>query len=349
MGIYLNWLLIFGPIALVLHFVAANDTYVFVAAGLSIIPLAGLMGQSTENLSQKTGPGIGSLINATFGNATELIISIMALKQGYIEIVRASMSGAIIGNILLVMGSAIIVGGIRNKEVIFNPQAVGMGTALLSLASISLIMPTLFKMTTPNVTEQQLDSLSLAVCIVMIICYIGYLFFCLKTHRHLFRSEETEEEGEHVWSIKKSIIMLIAVTVGLAVMAELLVDSIEHVAKSWGLSNTFMGVFLLAVMGNAAEFGSVLMAAMKNKMELAIQLAIGSSAQIALLVIPVLVFLSFIWIPMDLIFNPFEVVGIVVAVAVSQILLLDGKSHWMEGLLLIGTYIILGISFYFHP
>ncbi len=347
MGNYLNLLLVFAPVALAMQFMGAGSSYIFIASGLAIIPLAGLIGQSTENLSQKTGPGLGALINATFGNATELIISIIALRQGYVEIVRASMSGAIIGNILLVLGSGIVMGGLRNKEVSFHPQAVGLGTSLLSLASISLVMPTLFKATTQNVTARQLDTLSLAVSVVLILCYVGYLFFCLRTHKHLFRSEETEEEGG--WSLKKSVAVLLGVTVALAVMAELLVGCIEHVGKTWGLSDVFMGVFLLAVMGNAAEFGSVLLAAAKNEMELAIQLCVGSSAQIALLITPVLVFLSFLWTPMNLIFNPFEVVGIVIAVAVSQILLIDGKSHWMEGVLLIGTYVILGITFFFHP
>ncbi len=343
----LNWLLVFVPVAVTLHILDMPGVYVFVASALAIIPLAGLMGQGTEHLSAKTGPGLGALINATFGNATELIISILALRQGYIEIVRASISGAIIGNVLFVTGAALVVAGIKKKEVAFNPQAVGMATALLCLASIAMVMPALLKYTTPGIADHQIDVLSLAVCVVLISCYVGYLYFCLKTHRHMFDAEEAEaQEG---WPTGKAITVLLVSTAVLACMAEILVGSIEHVAETWGFSNAFMGVFLLAMMGNAAEFGSVMTAAVKGKISLALQLAVGSSAQIVLLVMPLLVFLSFLWSPMNLGFDPFQVAAVVISVGMLKILLIDGKSHWMEGVLLIGIYFILGIAFYFHP
>ena len=343
----LNWLLVFVPVAVTLHILDLPGVYIFVASALAIIPLAGLMGQGTEHLSAKTGPGLGALINATFGNATELIISILALRQGYIEIVRASISGAVIGNVLFVSGAALVVAGIKKKEIAFNPQAVGMATALLCLASIAMVMPALLKYTAPSIADHQLDVLSLAVCVVLISCYVGYLYFCLKTHRHMF---DAEEEGhEEGWRTGKALTVLLVSTAVLAVVAEILVDSIEHVAETWGFSNAFMGVFLLAMMGNAAEFGSVMTAAFKGKISLALQLAVGSSAQIVLLVMPLLVFLSFLWSPMNLGFDSFQIAAVVISVGMLKILLIDGKSHWMEGVLLIGIYFILGIAFYFHP
>lgn len=344
---YINWLLAFVPVSLILHMLDAPDVYVFVVSALGIIPLAGLMGRSTEHLSAITGPGIGSLINATFGNATELIIAVMALRQGMVEIVRASISGAIIGNVLFVTGAALVVGGLRKKDIVFNPQSIGMVTALLSLASIAMIVPGILKFTTPGVTEPQLNALSIAVSLVLFSCYVGYLYFSLKTHQHLFDPEQDEEHGG--WSVTKAVGILLATTLVIAVLAEILVDSIGPVAKSLGMSNAFMGVFLLALIGNAAEFGSVMTAASKGKVTLALQLALGSSAQIVLLVMPLLVFMSYLWLPMSLSFDSLQLVGVVIAVASTQILLIDGKSHWMEGILLIGIYFVLGIAFYFHP
>ena len=355
---FLNYLLIAIPCAVVLELQHANPVAIFIASSIAIIPLAGLMGKATEHLSETLGEGIGGLLNATFGNAAELIIALMALRAGLFEVVKASITGSIIGNILLVLGLSILTGGLKHAKQKFNQTAAGLGSTLLALSAVGLIIPAIFHFlvkNNPNVKEQ---NLSLEIAIVLFIVYILSLIFSLKTHSHLYvgessKSHADEEEalGTHGWSRGKSITVLLVATTFVAVMSEFLVGAVEATAKSIGLTEVFVGVILVAIIGNAAEHSTAVLMAMKNKMDLALNIAIGSSLQIALFVAPVLVFASYFVAkgPMDLLFTPMEVVAIAISAAVAALIVQDGESNWMEGVLLLAVYTILGITFYFLP
>lgn len=351
----LNWLLVFVPIAAVLEFTHANPIAIFATSCLSIIPLAGWMGRATEHLAEKLGEGIGGLLNATFGNAAELIIAMMALRKGLYEVVKASITGSIIGNILLVLGLSILVGGLKYPKQVFNKTAASLGSTLLGLSAIALVMPAVFHMLVvnkPNVREQDL---SLEIAIVLIVTYVLSLVFTLKTHSHLYSGgvEETEKldtNGSHGWSKPKSITVLLVATALVALMSEFLVGAVEEASHKLGLTEVFVGVILVAIIGNAAEHSTAILVAMKNKMDLALNIAIGSSMQIALFVAPVLVFASYAFgQPMNLIFTSLEVVAISVSVFVVALIAQDGESNWMEGVLLLAVYAILGLTFYFLP
>jgi Ca2+:H+ antiporter len=355
---FLNYLLIAIPVAVVLELQHANPVSIFIASCIAIIPLAGLMGKATEHLSETLGEGIGGLLNATFGNAAELIIALMALRAGLFEVVKASITGSIIGNILLVLGLSILTGGLKHAKQKFNQTAAGLGSTLLALSAIGLIIPAIFHFlvkNNPNVKEQ---NLSLEIAIVLFIVYILSLIFSLRTHSHLYvgesgASHDDEEEalGTHGWSRGKSITVLLVATTLVAVMSEFLVGAVEATAKTIGLTEVFVGVILVAIIGNAAEHSTAVLMAMKNKMDLALNIAIGSSLQIALFVAPVLVFASYFVAkgPMDLLFTPMEVVAIAISAAVAALIVQDGESNWMEGVLLLAVYTILGITFYFLP
>ncbi|MBS1810336.1 MAG: calcium/proton exchanger [Acidobacteria bacterium] len=355
---FLNYLLLAVPVAVVLELQHANPVAIFAASCLAIIPLAGLMGKATEHLSETLGEGVGGLLNATFGNAAELIIALMALRAGLFDVVKASITGSIIGNILLVMGLSVFAGGLKHARQKFNQTAAGMGATLLVLSAVGLIIPAIFHLLVknhPNVKEQ---NLSLEIAVVLFIVYILSLIFSLKTHAHLYVGEaglhsadEEEALGTHSWSRGKSITLLLVATALVAVMSEFLVGAVEATSKSIGLTEVFVGVILVAIIGNAAEHSTAVLMAMKNKMDLALNIAIGSSLQIALFVAPVLVFASYLMPkgPMDLLFTPMEVVAIAISAAVAALIVQDGESNWMEGVLLMAVYTILGITFYFLP
>jgi Ca2+:H+ antiporter len=351
----LNLLLIFVPLAAVLEIMHANPIAIFAASSLAIIPLAGWMGRATEHLAEKLGQGIGGLLNATFGNAAELIIALMALRKGLFEVVKASITGSIIGNILLVLGLSILIGGFKFPRQVFNKTAAMLGSTLLALSAVALLMPAVFHflvINKPNVREQDL---SLEIAIVLIITYVLSLIFTLKTHSHLYtggvdEKEEQDAIGTHGWSKPKSLTILLIATVLVAVMSEFLVGAVEEASHKLGLTEIFVGVILVAIIGNAAEHSTAILVAMKNKMDLALNIAIGSSMQVALFVAPVLVFASYLFgQPMNLIFSPLEVVAISVSVLVVALIAQDGESNWMEGILLLAVYTILGLTFYFLP
>ncbi|MEK7834253.1 MAG: calcium/proton exchanger [Acidobacteriota bacterium] len=351
----LNWFLIFVPIAAILEFMHASPLAIFATSALAIIPLAGWMGRATEHLAEKLGQGIGGLLNATFGNAAELIIALMALRKGLFEVVKASITGSIIGNILLVLGLSIFIGGVKYPKQVFNKTAAMLGSTMLALSAVGLLMPAVFHYLVankPNVREQDL---SLEIAIVLIITYALSLVFTLKTHSHLYTGgvDEVEEQkaiGTHGWSQAKSISVLLAATILVAVMSEFLVGAVEEASHKLGMTQVFVGVILVAIIGNAAEHSTAILVAMKNKMDLALNIAIGSSMQVALFVAPALVFASYIFgQPMNLIFSPLEVVAITVSVLVVALIAQDGESNWMEGVLLLAVYTILGLTFYFLP
>jgi Ca2+:H+ antiporter len=322
-------------------------TFVFV--GIAIIPLAFVMGKATEELAAHMGPGPGGLLNATFGNATELIIAIFALSAGLIEIVKASITGSIIGNILLVLGLSMLVGGVRYKEQEFDSSAATTRSTMLTLAVIALVMPTLFALFVHEEgIEGITDAMSIGISVILITAYILGLVFSLKTHKHFYNPRG--EEGEPIWSKKKGIIVLTFATIGVAILSELLISSVESSIATTGISELFIGVIVIAIVGNAAEHGSAVLMAWKNKMNLSVGIATSSSTQIALFVAPALVFISHLFAtPMTLAFEIFELVSIALAVLVVHMVSADGKSNWYEGVLLIMVYTIIAIGFFFHP
>ena len=351
---------VFIPIAVALELAHASPTLVFLAAALGVIPTAALMGESTEHLAAKTGPGIGGLLNVTFGNAPELIIAFFALNKGLQEVVKASIVGSIVGNILLVLGAAMLVGGWRRDKQEFNRTAAAAQSGMLLLAVAALVMPALFQLVhgggLPGVGEKRVDfgseleKLSLGVSLILMASYAAGLFFSLKTHRGVFNPyDDGGEDHEGGWSMKRSLISLGVAAVLVGLMSEVLVGSISEASKSIGLSEFFVGVFVVAIVGNAAEHWVAVLVAAKDKMDLAVGIAVGSSAQVALFVAPVLVLLSFVVgpNPLSLVFNGYELGGLIFAVLVANFLTLDGESNWFEGVQLLSLYAVLGLVFFF--
>jgi Ca2+:H+ antiporter len=353
----LNWLLVFVPAAVVLHYTAAEEqgTLIFILCCVSVIPLAGWMGKATEHLAERTSEGVGGLLNATFGNAAELIIAIVALRSGKLEIVKASLTGSIIGNILLVLGASFLAGGLRNREQRFNAAGARMQSTLLTLAAIALIAPAAFHHTVGEDGFANEGPLSVSISIVLLVAYALGLLFSLKTHKHLFVGHRGggQGEGEHreVWPLRVALAVLLGATVLIAWISEILVHSIEHAAESLGMNEVFIGVIVVAVIGNAAEHSTGVLMAIKNRMDLSLGIAIGSSIQIALFVAPVLVLLSYAIAPqpMNLVFTLPEVIAVALAVAITGQIAGDGESNWLEGVLLLAVYTILGMAFYFMP
>jgi Ca2+:H+ antiporter len=356
----LNWLLVFIPIGVGLDWSGANPLLVFLASALAIVPLAGLMGDATEALAGYLGSTVGGLLNATLGNAPEIIISSFALHAGLVDMVKSSLTGSIIGNLLLGLGVAFFAGGIkyrRNQR--FDPQAARTTSALLTFASFGLIIPAV---TAFNPSASR--SISRASAVVLFLVYLASLVAifanrkpmigkggakaCLEEKRE--RLDEVRDGSEAGWGRNKALVVLAAVTVGLAVMSEVLTGAIEPAAEALKLSPRFAGVFLLALVGNAAELLNAVRFARKDQMDLCIGITAGASAQVGLLVAPVLVFLGMLMgRDMDLVFSPLELIAIVMAVYLTRNLIYDGESSWLEGLILIGVYVLFGIGFLHHP
>jgi Ca2+:H+ antiporter len=354
-----HYLAVFIPAAVALELAHASPVLIFAAAALGVIPTAAVMGEATEQIAAKTGPGIGGFLNVTFGNAPELIIAFFALKEGLQEVVKASIVGSIVGNVLLVLGAAMLVGGLKREKQTFNRTAATAQSAMLLLALTALIMPALFQLIhgggLPSVGDERVDfgsdleTLSLGVAIVLMVTYALGLLFSLKTHRRLFNPfEEDAEEHGAGWSIRKATLLLAGAAVLVGLMSEILVGSIGEASHEIGLSEFFVGVFIVAIVGNAAEHWVAVLVAAKDKMDLAVGIAIGSSAQIALFVAPVLVLLSFVVgpEPMALVFNGYEIGGLVFAVLIANFLTQDGESNWFEGVQLLALYAVLGIVFF---
>jgi Ca2+:H+ antiporter len=353
----LDMLLIFIPTTIIFaYFLHASPTLIFFFSCLSIIPLAGWLGRATEHLAHKAGDGIGGLLNATFGNAAELIIAIMALKAGLYDVVKASITGSIIGNILLVLGAAFLAGGIKYKSQRFNATAARSMASMLTLASIGLIAPALFHYFGGKDIVQREADLSLEISIVLVITYGLSLFFSLRTHKQLFIGESAEariiEEGVHKqWTVGKSLSILAIATLFIAWMSEILVGSVVIAAETMGMTSIFVGVIIVAIIGNASEHSTAILVAMKNRMDLSLGISIGSSIQVALFVAPMLVFVSYFFgpKPMDLVFTPVEIITIALSALIAEQVTSDGESNWLEGVQLISVYIIFALVFYFLP
>lgn len=348
-------LLVFIPISLAAHFLEWGDLVVFITAGLAILPLAAWMGTATEEIAVVVGPVLGGLLNATFGNATELIIALVALNAGLIDVVKASITGSIIGNLLLVMGLSMLLGGLRYKEQNFESVVARVNASSMNLAVIAILLPTAMNYTSIGISETTVQNLSLAVAVVLILVYGLTLLFSMKTHAYLYdvgvaeieEAEETPHEKPNLWLWSG---VLLVCTLLVALESELLVDSLEVATSKLGLTALFTGVILVPIVGNAAEHATAVTVAMKNKMDLSLSVAVGSSMQIALFVAPVLVIAGwFMGQPMDLDFNPFELVAVAVSVLIANSISSDGKSNWLEGTLLLAAYTVLGFAFYFHP
>ena len=354
-----HYLGVFIPVAIALELAHAGPVVVFGAAALAVIPCAAVMGEATEAIAARTGPGIGGLLNVTFGNAPELIIAFFALIEGLQEVVKASIVGSIIGNILLVMGAAMVVGGLPREKQTFNRTAAHAQSAMLMLALVALVFPAIFQLIhgggLPRVGVDEVDfgsdleKLSFGVAIVLLISYAAGLIFSLRTHRAVFNPYDAKEEEAHHWPVRRAAVYLALAAVAVGVMSEILVGSINEASHDIGLSQFFVGVFVVAIVGNAAEHWVAVLVAAKDKMDLAVNIAIGSSAQIALFVAPLLVLLSFVVgdHPMALVFNGYELGALLFAVLIANLVTQDGESNWFEGVQLLSLYAVLGLVFYF--
>lgn len=343
---FLRYFLIFVPISIGAELVGVSQTWMFLLSALAIIPLAGLMGEATEEISFYAGPRVGGFLNATFGNATELIIAFFALKAGLFEVVKASIVGSVIGNILLVLGLSMLAGGLKYKTQKFNPKSLDVSASMLLFAVIGLVIPAVFTHTiNPELLTTRYEGLSILVAVIMITIYILSLVFSFYTHKDLY-FVEPDKESQPKWSMRTAILVLVGATVLIGVESELFVGAVEPMSETLGLSEFFIGIILVPIIGNAAEHSTAVIMAIKNRMEVAVEIAIGSSLQIILFVTPVLIFLSLLFSPMSIIFNAFELVALVFAVLIANKVADDGESNWLEGVQLVAVYVIIAASFF---
>jgi Ca2+:H+ antiporter len=350
----------FIPLAIALDVAGSSKVLIFFTSALGVVPTAALMGRATEELAERSGPGIGGLMNVTFGNAPELIIALVALGAGLHEVVKASLIGSILGNILLVLGAAMTVGGARRDRQRFDRTAASALSSMLLLAAMALVLPAVYVLVKGGALPQPaasivpygstVESLSFAIAIVLALTYGAGLLFSLKTHRTLFNPvDEEERTGRPPWSVARSVALLALAGLAVAGMSEILVHSISAAARSAGLTQFFIGAVIVAIVGNAAEHWVAVLVARKDKMDLAVGIAIGSSAQIALFVVPVLVLASFVLgpRPMPLVLNGFELGAVLLAVLIANQVTNEGESTWFEGVLLLATYAVLALAFAF--
>jgi Ca2+:H+ antiporter len=342
----LDWLLVLVPLSVALEIGGESDLLVFLTAALAILPLAGLIGRSTEQLALHMGPRIGGLVNATFGNVTELIIAVFLLLDDKTEIVKASLTGSIIGNLLLVLGISLFAGGLKHEEQEYNARAASVHATSLVLAVAGLLMPALFVLSTGSRNVVEREVVSGTVALVLIALYAAALVFTLVTHEHLFRTPSPEEHPS--WSKRRAVGMLLLATALVALESELLVGSLGPALADLGLSELFVGLILIPIIGNAAEHSSAVLFALRDKVDVTLEIAIGSSTQIALFVAPALVFISLLaGHPMDFVFSTFEVAAVAVSTILVFMISSDGRSNWLEGAQLTGAYVIMAISFFF--
>jgi Ca2+:H+ antiporter len=337
------------PVSILLGYVLhAPAVWVFLTACLGVLPLAGYMGDATEHLAHRTGPTVGGLLNATFGNAAELIIALMALRAGLVDLVKASITGSILGNLLLILGLAVIAGGLGRPELKFNRTSAGMSAGMLALSVVALAFPALYHAVHPEAAARAAElRMSEAVALILILTYGCSLLFTLRTHRTLFGGEAHPLDGP-VWSPRKALLVLAGATVGVAVESELLVHAAGAATETLGLSPIFLGLIVIPIIGNAAEHAAAVVLSRKGQIDLGLQIALGSSTQIALLVAPVLVFAGvLLGQDMNLVFTPFEVLALGMATGVTAIITLDGESHWFEGVQLLAVYLMVSVGAFF--
>ena len=346
---YLYILLVFIPVTIVGKMMGLSDPVLFACSSLAIIPLAGVMGKCTDDIACFCGQKIGGLLNATFGNATELIIAFVAMKEGMFEVVKASLAGSVIGNILLVLGLSMLIGGLKFKIQSFNKNSINITSSMLLLSVLGLSIPAIFTHALPEeALTAQYEGLSVIIAVLMLLVYIMQFVFSFVTHRALYEETVPADEEEHKGlKLPVAVALLIASTVCIAVISEIFVGTVEPMAESAGLSKTFVGIILVPIIGNAAEHSSAIIMAMKNKMNAAIEIALGSSLQVILFVVPVLTLLCLFFTPMSIVFTPFELVSVTGAVLIANRVASDGESNWLEGLQLVTVYIMIGAAFFF--
>lgn len=347
----MKWLLVFVPVAIGLEVLAPErHLLVFLASSLALLPLAAWMGQATEQIAERMGEGVGGLLNATFGNAAELIIALVALRAGLYQVVEASIIGSIVGNVLLVLGAAMFAGGLRHSAQHFNPEGARSQATMLTLAAFALVVPAAFQIAR-GATAEGLGRLSVSISVLLLFVYVLYLGFTLVTHRALFAGSHMPEERQAHAPVGRAALVLAVATVGIAWMSEIMVGSIEPTVQEFGLSDVFIGAFAVAILGNAAEHATAISAALKDRMDLSLSIAIGSSVQVALFVAPALVLVSLFVgpTPMDLAFRPGLVLMVLLSMLITAQVAGDGRSDWLKGVQLLTVYLIFALSFFFLP
>lgn len=345
-------LLIFVPIAIILEFMHADHTLIFVTSALGIIPLAGVLGEATDALAHRAGSRVGALLNATFGNAAELIITIAAIRAGLLEVVKASITGSIIGNILLILGLSLLLGGLKNGFQTFGRRGASVNVTMMTIAIIGLSIPAIFAQAIETRDHFATEYLSIGVAIALILGYVLSLLFTFRLPEHDLHQVpgETATAERASWSLQRSLAVLTIAVVAIATLSEILVGAIEPLVREQGLTELFVGIIVVPIIGNAAEHLVAVEMAMKNKMEMSLGIALGSSLQIALFVAPLLVFISlFAGNPMTLVFNPFELVALIAATLIAAFISFDGESNWLEGAQLLIVYGILALAFFYLP
>ncbi len=350
-------MLVFVPISFATEWLHLHPVIVFLTSGLAIIPLAAWIANSTEEIASVVGPSLGGLLNATFGNATEMIISIVALQAGLVEVVKASITGTIVANLLLALGAAITLGGLRFKEQNFQPTIARINASSLNLALVVLLTPTAIDFTSKGLQPGTINNFSAVASVLLLLFYLLTLLFSMKTHKHMYELRATEEDEQSIYELHrnksllwKQIGILLICTIVLVFVSDVLVASLEEAIKTLGFTSLFTGVILIPLFGGAVEYITAATFAMKNKMDLALAVAMGSSLQITMFVAPILVLVGqLMGQPMNLDFNPFEVLAVAIAVIITNSISTDGNSNWLEGALLLITYTVLGAAFYYHP
>lgn len=348
---FLYALLVFVPLAIGAELMHAPPIVVFLLSAAAIVPLSGILGAATEELAGHTNSTVGGLINATLGNFAELVIAALALRAGLIDLVKASITGSILGNLLLVLGAAQLAGGLKFKTQTINRNLTGMSSTLLTVAVLGLVMPAVFHAVHPDPLRTATVSMSVWVAVLLITAYVLSLVYSMISHKAVFSEggDIAHHEAPPTWSLRKAIIVLIAVAATIGVLSEFLVGSTEEAVASMGLSQIFVGLILIPIIGNAAEHSSAVLMAMKNRMDLAVSISVGSAIQVALLVGPVLVLLGVLFgKPMDLAFTVMEVASVAVAVAIASSVMQDSESNWLEGAFLLLAYAVVGVAFYFY-
>ena len=342
-----NWLLVLVPVAVASEYLHGPVFLTFGAAALAVIPLAAIMGEATEHLAVHTGPRLGGFLNATLGNAAELIITFFAIRAGLLELVKASITGSILGNLLLVMGLSILVGGLRHGQQKFNRVRAGLDATMLILAIIALGVPSLFSHAIELVSHDSVEYLSLGVAVAMMLIYgLGLLY----SFTSISQPEHSVSHGESSWSVRKSVLVLLVATAVIAWLSEMLVGAVEPVLEHLGWTEFFLGIVVIPLVGNVAEHLTAVTVAAKNRMDMSLEISVGSSLQVALFVAPVLVFVSLLMgNPLTLVFNQFELIALAAAAFISALVALDGQSNWMEGAQLLVVYVILAMAFFFLP
>jgi Ca2+:H+ antiporter len=344
-------LIIALPLAALAKYAGWGDLWVFLLSALGVIPMAHYIGEATDVLARYTGPQIGGFLNATLGNAAELIITIFAIREGLLELVKASITGSILGNLLLVLGMSMLFGGVKNGSQSFDQKRAGNHAVLLVLAVLGMLIPSIFFHYQENSVNFEIEALSIGVAVIMIILYLLGLVFSLKIQRGpLMASADENHEPAPKWSARTGIIVLALSTAGVAYLSELLVGSVEHVVSTLQISEFFLGIILIPIIGNVAEHLVALQVAVQNKMDLSVEISLASSLQIALFVAPILVFISLLFgNPLTLIFNEFEIPALGAAVLIAALVAADGESNWLEGAELLAVYGILGLAFFLLP